>query len=93
VATRRSTIPAPAARPEPTTVDVFQPERTIVRDVDNALPIALSGPASPATVESRLPAGCRVKQRYSLPGEASASTAPTHTPAPDDQRALAPPGE
>jgi hypothetical protein len=29
----------------------------------------------------------RVKRRYSLPGEASARTAPPHTPAQDDQQA------
>jgi hypothetical protein len=29
----------------PTTIEVVQPERTIVRDVDEALPIALAGSA------------------------------------------------
>jgi hypothetical protein len=33
------------AQPTPTTVEVVQPERTIVRDVDEALPIALAGAA------------------------------------------------
>ena len=32
-------------QPEPTTVEVVQPERTIVRDVDEVLPIVLSGTA------------------------------------------------
>ena len=34
---------ASRAQPAPTTVEVVQPERTIVRDVDEALPIALAG--------------------------------------------------
>ena len=33
------------AQPTPTTVEVVQPERTIVRDVNEALPIALAGAA------------------------------------------------
>ena len=33
------------AQPAPTTIEVVRPERTIVRDVDEALPIALSGTA------------------------------------------------
>ena len=33
------------AQPAPTTVEVVRPERTIVRDVDEALPIILSGAA------------------------------------------------
>ena len=33
------------AQPTPTTIEVVRPERTIVRDVDEALPIALSGTA------------------------------------------------
>jgi hypothetical protein len=33
------------AQPTPTTVEVVRPERTIVRDVDQALPIALAGTA------------------------------------------------
>jgi hypothetical protein len=33
------------AQPTPTTVEVVRPERTIVRDVDQALPIALAGSA------------------------------------------------
>jgi hypothetical protein len=65
---RWSTIPAPAAQPEPTTVEVVRPERTIMRDVDKALPIALSGTASPATVESRLPAGCSCQAALFLAG-------------------------
>jgi hypothetical protein len=36
---------ASRAQPTPTTVEVVQPERTIVRDVDEALPIALAGTA------------------------------------------------
>jgi hypothetical protein len=36
---------ATRAQPAPTTVEVVRPERTIVRDVDEALPIALSGAA------------------------------------------------
>jgi hypothetical protein len=32
-------------QPEPTTVEVVQPARTIVRDVDEVLPIVLSGTA------------------------------------------------
>jgi hypothetical protein len=36
---------ASRAQPAPTTVEVVQPERTIVRDVDEALPIALAGTA------------------------------------------------
>ena len=32
-------------QPEPTTVEVIQPERTIVRDQDEVLPIVLSGAA------------------------------------------------
>jgi hypothetical protein len=36
---------ASRAQPTPTTVEVIQPERTIVRDVDEALPIALAGTA------------------------------------------------
>jgi hypothetical protein len=32
-------------QPEPTTVQVVRPERTIVRDVDEVLPIVLSGTA------------------------------------------------
>jgi hypothetical protein len=33
------------AQPTPTTIEVVRPERTIVRDVDQALPIALAGSA------------------------------------------------
>ena len=33
------------AQPTPTTIEVVRPERTIVRDVDQALPIALAGTA------------------------------------------------
>jgi hypothetical protein len=33
------------AQPTPTTIEVIRPERTIVRDVDQALPIALAGSA------------------------------------------------
>jgi hypothetical protein len=33
------------AQPTPTTIEVVRPERTIVRDVDQALPIVLSGTA------------------------------------------------
>lgn len=33
------------AQPTPTTVEIVRPERTIVRDVDQALPIALAGSA------------------------------------------------
>jgi len=36
---------ASRAQPAPTTVEVVRPERTIVRDVDQALPIALAGSA------------------------------------------------
>jgi hypothetical protein len=36
---------ASRARPTPTTVEVVRPERTIVRDVDQALPLALAGSA------------------------------------------------
>jgi hypothetical protein len=36
---------ASRAQPAPTTVEVVRPERTIVRDVDEALPIALSATA------------------------------------------------
>ena len=36
---------ASRAQPTPTTVEVVRPERTIVRDVDQALPIALAGSA------------------------------------------------
>ena len=36
---------ASRAQPVPTTVEVVQPERTIVRDVDEALPIVLAGTA------------------------------------------------
>jgi hypothetical protein len=35
----------PGTQPEPTTVEVVQPARTIVRDVDEVLPIVLSGTA------------------------------------------------
>ena len=36
---------ASRAQPTPTTIEVVRPERTIVRDVDQALPIALAGGA------------------------------------------------
>jgi len=36
---------ASRAQPTPTTIEVVRPERTIVRDVDQALPIALAGSA------------------------------------------------
>jgi hypothetical protein len=36
---------ASRAQPTPTTIEVIRPERTIVRDVDQALPIALAGSA------------------------------------------------
>jgi hypothetical protein len=36
---------ASRAQPTPTTIEVVRPERTIVRDVDQALPIALAGTA------------------------------------------------
>ena len=36
---------ASRAQPMPTTIEVVRPERTIVRDVDEALPIALAGTA------------------------------------------------
>ena len=47
-ATRQPTSPAPAARRSisgPRTIQVVRPERTVVRDVDQTLPIALSGAA------------------------------------------------
>ena len=36
---------ASRAEPTPTTIEVVRPERTLVRDVDQALPIALAGSA------------------------------------------------
>ena len=36
---------ASSAQPTPTTIEVVRPERTIVRDVDQALPLALAGSA------------------------------------------------
>jgi hypothetical protein len=47
-ATTRPTNPGMSRAPQydgPTTIEVVQPERTIVRDVDEALPIALAGSA------------------------------------------------
>jgi hypothetical protein len=48
----------------PTTIEVVQPERTIVRDVDEALPIALAGSAlllvlATRGIRSCAPASCR----------------------------------
>jgi hypothetical protein len=42
---RSDAAQSPGTQPEPTTVEVVQPARTIVRDVDEVLPIVLSGTA------------------------------------------------
>ncbi len=47
---------ASCAQPAPTTVEVVQPERTIVRNVDDALPIVLSR-RSAGNSRLRMPGG------------------------------------
>jgi hypothetical protein len=42
---RSDAAQSPGTQPEPTTVEVVEPARTIVRDVDEVLPIVLSGTA------------------------------------------------
>ena len=83
VATRRSTIPAPAAQPEPATATSSDPSAqscaTSTTPADRAVRPRVASHGRPAPA-SRL----RVKRHYSLPGEASASTAPSHTLALDE---------
>jgi hypothetical protein len=40
-----SRVPVPDDEPGPATIELVRPERTIVRDVDEALPLILSGTA------------------------------------------------
>ena len=53
------------AKPAPTTIEVVRPERTIVRDVDEALPIALSGAALLLVLAAL--AGMLVRGRLAVP--------------------------